>query len=374
MQSTTSAVSPYVQILLRNMGFSQTLVGIVLACGQIAATVIPLAIGAMVDRRGSVKRTIFMCLGCSIAAFVCMLLKLPVFPLAALYTISQAAFKCFDPILDSYFTSAFRGDPGTYSNVRATGTIGYVIMLTFFALTGFPSKDSNVQIITNIIVYFLLFGLFVAIAPKPVTSEKSKDEEHERFRLAWLDKSFYVLMIIISFSKIAMGVIDIMLGSYMTEVLHLGDSFSLFVAFGAFCEFFVFIIFGRLLKKNKITIWGLLMLSFIGIFVRLTLYYTTSSIAMFLVAQSLHGFSFGCNHIAATSYIGKTVNPKHRNLAMSIYFSVAINFSNMLGVLFGGMLIDMVGYNGVFKIYSILPLISAGLCIYFKKLINSKLI
>lgn len=374
MQSTTSVVSPYVQILLRNMGFSQTLVGVFLACGQIAATVVPLEIGVLVDRKGSVKRTIFICLGCTIAAFLCLLFKLPVFPLAVLYTISQAAFKCFDPILDSYFTSAFKGDPATYSNVRASGTIGYVIMLTIFALTGFPSKDSNVQIICNIVLYFLIFGFFVAIAPKPVASEKDKDEGYERFRLGWLDKSFYVLIVIISFSKIAMGIIDIMLGSYMTEVLHLGDKFALFVAFGAFCEFFVFLIFGNLLKKNKITIWGLLMLSFIGIFVRLTIYYTTSSIAMFLVAQSLHGFAFGCNHIAATSYISKTVNPKHRNFAMSIYFAVAINFCNMLGVLFGGMLIDMVGYSGVFKIYSILPLISIALCIYFKKLINSKLI
>lgn len=372
MQSTTSAVSPYVQIFLRNMGFSQTLVGIFLAFGQIAGTVVPLQIGAMVDKNGKVKRTLFVCVMCIVASFVCMMFKLPVVPLVFLYATSQAFFKCLDPVMDSYLTGAFKGDPRTYSNVRAAGTLGYVIMLVVFAITGFPSKDSNTQILCNMILFLLIYAIFVIIAPQPEITEK--EEKTEKFSLKWLDKSFYAVMLVVIFSRIATGIIDIMLSSYMTEVLNLGEKFSLFVAFGAFCEFLAFIVFGSLLKKKKITIWGLLMLSFIGIFVRFTIYYTTSSILMFLVAQSLHSLTFGCNHIAVTSFISKTVSEKHRNLAMSIYFSIGNNFSNMIGVLFGGILIDRVGYNGVFMIYSVLPLISIALCIYFRKLINSRLV
>ncbi len=374
MQSTTSAVCPYVQIFLRNMGFPQTVVGIFLAFGQIAGTVVPLEIGAMVDKNGKVKRTLYVCVFCMVASFICMMFKLPVLPLAVLYATSQAFFKCLDPVLDSYFTSAFKGDPKLYSDVRSSGTMGYVVMLCLFALTGFPSKDSNTQILINMIFFFMVFAFFVLIAPNPQNAGKIGAKENERFKISWLDKSFYILMFIIMFTKISMGVIDIMLSSYMTEVLELGEKFSLFLAFGAFCEFIAFIVFGDMLKKGKITIWGLLMLSFFGTFLRFTLYYTTSSVFMFAVAQSLHSLSFGCNHIAVTSYISKTVPERHRNLAMSIYFSIAINFSNMIGVLFGGMLIDRVGYSGVFIIYSVLPLISAALCIYFRKLINSRLI
>ncbi len=332
----------------------------------------PLEIGAMVDRNGKVKKTLFVCIACIVISFGCMMFNLPVVPLVFLYATSQAFFKCLDPVMDSYFTGAFKGDPRIYSNVRAAGTLGYVIMLILFALTGFPSKDSNTQILCNMILFFLIYAFFVTVAPKPVITEK--EEKTEKFSFKWLDKSFYAVMLVVVFLKIAMGLIDIMLSSYMTEVLDLGEKFSLFVAFGAFCEFLAFLVFGPLLKKKKITIWGLLMLSFIGTFVRFTIYYTTSSILMFLVAQSLHSLSFGCNHIAVTSFISKTVPEKHRNLAMSIYFSVGINFSNMIGVLFGGVLIDHVGYNGVFMIYSLLPLISATLCIYFRKLINSKLV
>lgn len=372
MYCTTGAVSPYIQIFLRNMGFSQTKVGLFLAFGEIAATIIPLQIGATVDKKGRVKRTLFVCISAVVTAFSCMMFKMPAFMLALLFAVSQAFYKSIDPIMDSYCTGAFKGDPRTYSNVRASGTIGYVIMLTSVALTGFPSKDSNSQILCNIVLFYAIYAFFVAIAPKPEVEKKQPVEE--KFSFKWFDKSFYAVMLVVVFSKIAMGLIDIMLSSYMTEVLHLNNSFTLFVAFGALCEFVAFLVFGAKLKNGKITIWGLLMLSFIGMFVRFTIYYTTSSIIMFLIAQSLHSLSFGCNHIAVTSFISKTVPGEHRNLAMSIYFSIAINFSNMLGVLFGGMLIDRVGYNGVFMIYSVLPLISLTLCIYFRKLINSKLV
>ena len=42
-QATTAAVSPYVQIILRNKDYSHSIVGLILAFGQIATVIIPIS-------------------------------------------------------------------------------------------------------------------------------------------------------------------------------------------------------------------------------------------------------------------------------------------------------------------------------------------
>ena len=65
------------------------------------------------------------------------------------------------------------------------------------------------------------------------------------------------------------------------------------------------------------------------------------------------------------------VEPEHYGLAMTLYWSLAVNFPQMLGAFGGGFIIESFGYPMLFLSYSIFPLIGIVLCFVFKKDINS---
>lgn len=374
LQIAGSCISPYMQIMLRNKGYSQSVVGMLIAMGQVASIVLPLLIGAVIDKNNKFKQTLLMCLLISVLSFAMLFFDLPFSIVVIIYICAFGFSQCYNPTGDGYLNKELDGDPGAYAIVRATGTFGYVLALVFFALIKFPNPANNNQILLNIIIFSFVFGVTVFIAPKPTEKKATEKKLYSNiFDFKWFDKSFYVFMLIVGISKIAMGIVDLMLGSYMTEEMHLGNYFTIFVAFGAFCEFVMFLVVGPLLKKGKLSIWFVQMSSLIGLFLRFVIYATTDSLLMFIVAQSLHSFAFGCSHLSSTYFISKTVPKEHTSLAMSFYWSVAINFPNMIGVLSSGFIIDHLGYKTMFMLYSLIPIISMVFCIFYKKLINSRL-
>lgn len=54
-QATTAALAPYVQIMFRNKGYSHSVVGVIIAVGQIATVIIPMLVGLISDKTRKTK-------------------------------------------------------------------------------------------------------------------------------------------------------------------------------------------------------------------------------------------------------------------------------------------------------------------------------
>ena len=165
---------------------------------------------------------------------------------------------------------------------------------------------------------------------------------------------------------VGQAVVEKLLASYMTENLGLGDSFVLFVALGAIFEFFCMIIFGKLNKKGVLSSTTILTISAIGLTLRLLLY-LIPGLPAFIVAQTLHGLTFGALHLCATSYTAANCSKNHYDLGMTLYWSLATNLPEMLGAFLGGFIIDKYGYPMLFFSYSFFPLLAVILSLVFRK-------
>ena len=56
MQACIASFAPYAQIIMRNKGLSYSVVGVILALGEIAAIVFPLVASSFADMTGHTKR------------------------------------------------------------------------------------------------------------------------------------------------------------------------------------------------------------------------------------------------------------------------------------------------------------------------------
>ena len=364
LQAAVSAIAPYTQLLLRNKGYSHSLVGVIVAIGQVASIFFPVLFGMLSDRTRK-TRLLFVLLALGTAvAFVPTALSGSIAVTIGCFFVASALFWSINPMNDGYENRVFKGDSSKYGVGRAMGTLGYLVCLVVFALTGFPVETDNRSIAICTVVTLSVFCFMVLFAPKDEPkSVEPQGNEDRFFSFDWFSSKFYLMMFVVALTRIAEAVIDKLLSSYMTEDLNLGGRFALFVALGAASEFVMMVVGGRLMQKGKVSAYGLIVMSASGMIVRLLIYRFFPTIAAFTVAQLLHSFTFGALHIGVSKFVAQNVNESHYSLAMSFYWAIATNLPEMIGVLAGGFVIDIFGYGTLFASYVVFPVLALVICL-----------
>lgn len=373
IQPANGAVSSYVQLIFLNKGYSYGITGVILALGTMFQIVLPLFVATYADRHSLEKKTMWMAAFISVGLFVLVSVLSSSVLTVICYVLSQGVFWCLNPLQDSHITKCLGKNSAKYGVIRAIGTGSYVLFMSLFAIIGFPESTDNNQIILNICLLCAATGvvaLFVKDYSKEGLEVQKKNEKEKFFEFSWFDSSFYTLILVVFISRITEGVVDRLLGSYIKDDLGLGNKFTLLVALGAFCEFFVLLICPKFVKSGKLTPVRAIIIANIGLFVRMVIASATSNVYIFAASQLLHGLGFGACHIGVTSYIARHVDKKHTTLAMTIYWSIAVNFAEMLGTLGGGFVIDLYGYRVLFALSSLFPLASVILCMAKRKVIG----
>lgn len=372
LQAAVSAIAPYTQLLLRNKGYSHSLVGVIVAIGQVASIFFPVLFGMLSDRTRK-TRLLFVVLAAGTAiAFVPTAISGSVAVTIVCFFVASALFWSINPMNDGYENRVLGGDSSKYGVVRAMGTLGYLVCLVVFALTGFPVETDNRSIALCTVVTLSVFCFMVLFAPKDEPkSVEPQGNEGRFFSFDWFSSKFYLMMFVVALTRIAEAVIDKLLSSYMTEELNLGGRFALFVALGAASEFVMIVVGGRLMQKGKVSAYGLIVLSAIGMTVRLLIYRFFPTIPAFIVAQLLHACTFGALHIGVSKFVAQNVNESHYSLAMSFYWAIATNLPEMIGVLAGGFVIDIFGYGTLFASYVVFPVLALLICFANRRKLSS---
>ena len=370
-QSTTAVTSPYAQIIFRNKGYSNTLVGIVLAVGQTASVIMPILLCMLADNTRKTRRIALALITISTILFFPAAKSGSILLTCLAFFVSFGVFWSINPMMDGYESRLLEGDPAKYGLARSAGTLGYLICLILFALTGFPNEKSNDSILLCMVIVNTLFAISLIIAPKDLPRREGETKSR-MFSLSWFSKKYYLMMLVVAIGRMGETVINRMLSGYMTEVLNLGNRFTLMIALGAFSEMVMMFFGGRLLQKGRITAFTAIMLGSIAMFVRLLVYYLFPNVGAFTFAQLLHSLTFGLLHVGVTRFIAQNVAEEHYSVAMSLYWAVATNFPQMIGALIGGIIVDQIGYSGLFLIFSVFPMLSVVLGYVFRRTLSDK--
>lgn len=376
LQAAVSAISPYTQLLLRNKGYSHSLVGVIVAIGQVASIFFPVLFGLVSDRTRKTRLLFGLIAVGTAVAFVPAALSDSVAVTVVCFFVASALFWSLNPMNDGYENRVLKGDSSKYGVVRAMGTLGYLLCLVFFALSGFPVETDNRSIALCTVVAIAVFCLMVLFAPddEPRSIKSSGKENVDGaaakpcfFSFDWFSPKFYLMMFIVALTRVAESVIDKLLSSYMTEELMLGGKFTLLVALGAASELVMIVVGGRLMQKGRASAYGLIVLSTVGMTVRLLIYRFVPTLPAFIVAQLLHSCTFGALHIGVSKFIAQNVDESHYSLGMSFYWAIATNLPEMLGVLAGGFVIDNFGYGTLFASYAVFPVLAFVICLANKR-------
>jgi len=364
-------VNSYLPILLFRLGYSATMIGILQGVFEAAGLVFPILFTSKVDRKGTYG-SVMLFLG------FLMLVVLPplvlihnVWVTALVLAIFAVGFKGAVPVADALVSRMLGANKTNYGKVRVLGSIGFVCMalLLQFAHLINPEEPVSIALWTGIPV--LLFMLSIIAIPDlrkkyPPIIKKEGDSLSTATGIAILRDfpfSFWLGILLIFFGFLGLTPSQRFFSLYVQEYLHL-KSYAGLWALSAAAEVPFMFLSGRFIRKFGTE--KILLISFIAIVLRNSVYAVFPTFGGAVAGQLFHSVCFGLFHPAAVVFITERV-PKNRiAMGLTLYSSVAVGIASVIGNVTGGIIIDSLGYRMLFVLFSIFPLISITLFYFFR--------
>lgn len=370
--SIFAIVNPYLQVVLRNSGYSYEAVGVLLGIFEVAGIVGPLIVGRIVDKTGRLKDTVLISTAATSLGLILLARSGPTWVTILALTITAFFLRSLLPLVDTVATNLFNGDAQKYSRIRAFGTLGFVAFSLAYSFLGIPILTDNSSIIMYGLLGCLLFFIPVLswkekkLPKKEKVTTNTKPKRQPFSANPWFDSAFVIGLVIIAFNRLSMAAVTSFFSLYLVEELHI-YSISLMNAIGAGSEIILMLLAGYLIQKKGVLPIFLLLISGLGMVLRLLLYARFPTLTGVVIGQLLHSVCFGFFHPAAIQLVARRVKRTHRALGMSMYISLGIGVPTVLGSSLGGVLTEEFGYKVLFESFSVFAMISVVLCLVFWK-------
>lgn len=346
---------PYFNLFLSSRGLSGQQVGMVLAVIPLVGIMVQPLWGVVNDRFHIQKTTLFVGLLISSA----VLLAFPHLHTLSLYLVGAAFISMFQsamiPITDSMTVQT----AGTrhYGRVRLFGSLGYacaaaiaVIFFNDFGVVTLPLLYLGAAFLT-------LFGLWAYPKP-PKPSRKSDSSPFAGTGELLRNRRFLLILGFTLLVTISQAVNNNFFSLYYKELGRPMVWLGTIYAFGALSELPFFFVIGYFIEKygaERIFLLGG------GIFLlRWVVLCFEPPTWLIAVMQLSHGLSFSLTFAAGVSLAAAASNADNRVTAQTLYSSVNVGLSAIVGSLVGGVMLGSSGPRGIYVFASIICFI--GLC------------
>lgn len=365
-----AVISPYLPILFRGLGYSPSVIGVLLGVFEGAGIVGPFIFGYFADKIGRYKPGLIItnCL-VLIVALPLALFRNPV--ISALFAIVIGlGFRSALPLLEAVTTIAL-GKNGDYGKIRTTGSVSFILMTLFFqsALVLPLTNPLNIAIWTSVSTALAMISM-VFIPPayertrsrtagtaKPAGNYAGSRAGTSGKRGIW-SPLLVIGLIIMAMNRLGMAPVNSFFSLFLTESMQ-WNAVGFMWALASIAEVPFMFLSRRII--NRFGAFNCLAFSVMALILRLLLYALFPTKTGVIIAQLLHSFCFGLFHPSAVTFISNCVPPERRALGMSLYLSLGSGLPTFLGNILGGFIVEHAGYRALYSVFAIFPLIGVGI-------------
>nr|HPN03473.1 MFS transporter [Rectinema sp.] len=354
--------SPYLQLMVRRLGYSPAAVGFFLGFFELVGITGPVFIAQIADRFGKLKPFLY---ASAIMIIVGLVLLVPFrLPLVTLFSLAllSIGIKTPIPIMDTSLLRAIeytkeKGEKApNYGVIRAIGSAGFVIVaLIAQAIPGFDSSSTATMAIA---LGFLALLFLLSIPSLPEIGAGQARKEKIRFSFKWLDATYLIGLGVIALGRLAMAPIGSFFSMYLTEELN-WHAVGAMWALSATCEIPFIVLSWKLIQGRSPMV--AIAISSVAIVVRLLIYALFPTPLGAVLGQLLHSLCYGLFQPAAILFINLKTPPSDRATGMALYMGVGMGLPAFLGSALGGTVVEILGYRWLFASYTLFAVASIAL-------------
>ena len=341
------AFSPYFGLYLQSLSFSAWDIGLLMSQMQLMRLFGPNLWGWLADRFGRRMAIIRLAALAGLAGFTAFfwLDKLP----GMLVAMAVIAFfwSAALPLVETLTFDHLREERGRYSRIRLWGSVGFVI-----AVLG-TGAVLDVLPLTGVlwVCWGILAGILALAAVLP--DAPAIPHPHDSLPVADILRQAHVRALLAACFAMsaAHGALYVFYSIHLADhgysTAEVGGLWSL----GVLAEIVVFMLMARLVQRYSLRL--ILLASFAAAVLRFLLIgWGVESMAVMVLAQLMHGLTFGAYHAAAIAAVNLWFPGRAQGRGQALYSSISFGAGGLLGGLISGWTWDGIGAGWTYTLGS----------------------
>ena len=329
--ATLGVLVPYWGLYLQSVGYTPVDIGNLIAILMFSRIVAPMVWGWIADHRESRMAVVRLASFLTIVNFSGAFFGSEFWWLAVVMLLFSFFWHASLPLLEVFVMRHTAARPGVYGRVRLWGSIGFIVAVT--ALGPVIDLHGPWWVLPALLTMMLGIGLFSLTLPE---SEMQGSVEHAGpFRQSLLRPEVFAFLLACLLMQISHGPYYTFYSIYLEGYGYSKTLIGLLWAFAVLCEIGVFLLMQRLLVR--VALRAVLIASFFLAAVRwLLIGHYPESLAVLVLAQTLHAATFGSFHATAMQLVHRFFTGKHQHRGQAIYGSLSFGIGGAVGSFYSG--------------------------------------
>lgn len=346
------AFSPYFGLYLLSLGHSAWHISVLLSLMQMMRLVAPNLWSYLSERIGSKTPVIRVAALLSLLGFASFFFTSSFVGLFFGMTLLAFFWSASLPLVEALTLGHLQHQAERYGSIRLWGSVGFII-----AVLGVGAL-LDVQALANLLwVSLLLLGaIFACALALPEAPTVKLAETLAPLRVTLRRRQVQALLAASFLMSAAHGPLYVFYSIHLVEHGYGKTLVGGLWALGVVAEILVFLYMPRALQRHSLR--AILLVSFACAVLRfLVIGWGADSLALLLLAQLLHGVTFGAYHAAAVAALHHWFPGSQQARAQALYGSVSFGAGGMLGGLLSGRTWEILGPGWTYSLGALFALI-----------------
>lgn len=348
------AYASYFTLFLQSLNFSAVQISVLMSISQVMRLAAPPLWGMLADRYGHRLLIVRLAAAASAFGFALAFFRQDFAGLFVAKALMMFFWSAALPLVEALTLEHLRGRTGDYGRIRLWGSIGFIVttLLAGWLLDRWP-LSAVLWICLGLLIGILLSALALPEAPT-AAHEEGTAQRHQP--LIWRQNGAWALFAASFLMSVAHGPLYVFYSIHLADHGYERSTIGLYWSLGVIAEILVFLIMPLLMRR--FTLRTILAFSLAIAVLRFTLIgWGATSTTLLLLAQLMHGATFGAFHAAAVAWLHHAFPIHQQARAQAIYGSISFGAGGLVGGLLAGQTWHPLGAGWT---YSAAALFAAG--------------
>ncbi|MBS1189461.1 MAG: transporter [Rhodocyclaceae bacterium] len=346
------AFSPYFGLYLQSLNFSAWDIGLLMSQMQLMRLVGPNVWGWLADRRQQRVPIVRLAGLASLLGFTAFFWLDRLAGMLVAMAVLAFFWSAALPLVETLTFDHLREEKGRYSRIRLWGSIGFIVaVMGTGGLLDWVPLSGVLWVCWGVLVGILVLALAVPESPAPKAHEAGQGigDILRQPRVQALLAACFAM-------SAAHGALYVFYSIHLANHGYSKTGVGLLWSLGVVAEIVVFLFMARLSRRYSLR--AILVASFAAAVVRfLIIGWGVESILLVVLAQLMHGLTFGSYHAAAIAAINQWFPGRAQGRGQALYSSMSFGAGGLLGGLVSGWTWDWVGAAWTYSLCSVFALI-----------------